>query len=152
MNFQVIFVCLEGQVVTFLFELFHHINSSDEGRDILAGLVESGRRGYGTDARNTSEINPSVVPLAEGCRDETMEQQGIVCGEISGKRVISRVVFYQFLVRVNPQVAIDVVFQLVYNVSGESAKLGMVGQLSGLHMQGIYSSLLCAHPDTGVFL
>ena len=76
---------------------------------------------YCTDARNATEINPSVVSLTDGCRDEPAEQHGIVGGKVGGKRVVFRIILNQFLVGIYPQMAVYVELQLVDNVSVQFA-------------------------------
>lgn len=36
------------------------------------------------------------MPFADGCRNEAVEQHGIVGGEIGGIRMVPGIVFYQF--------------------------------------------------------
>lgn len=66
--------------------------------------------------------------------------------------MVFRVILYQFLVGVYPQMAVYVELQLVDNVSVQSAQPGVVGQFSSLWVQGVDSSLLCSYPDEAVFL
>ena len=152
MNVQVVFIGVECQGVFIGDRFSHDVCSGNKCRNVLAGLVKSGRRSYRTDSRDTSEINSSVVSLADSCRDKPPEQHGIVGSEVSGERMVFRVILYQFLVGVYPQMAVYVELQLVDNVSVQSAQPGVVGQFSCLWVQGVDSSLLCSYPDEAVFL
>lgn len=128
MNVQIIFVRLECQRISVRYGFAHDVQSGDKGRNILAGLVKAVGWSYCTDARNTTEINPSVVSLTDGCRDEPAEQHGIVGGKIGGKRVVFRIILNQFLVGIYPQMAVYVKLQLVDNISVQFAQPGMIRQ------------------------
>ena len=105
----------------------HDVHSGDKCRNVLAVLIKPGRRSYRTNSRYTSEIDSSVISLADGCWDEPAEQHGIVGCKISRERMILRVILNQFLVGIYPQMAVHIELQLVDNVSVQSAQSGVIG-------------------------
>ena len=92
------------------------------------------------------------MPFADGCRNEAVEQHGIVGGEIGGIRMVPGIVFYQFLVGVNPKMSVDIKFQLIDDVSAQTTQNRMICQLPCVEVECVDSSFLGTDPDTAIFL